>query len=59
MCGRYRRTTAEEELGKRYNIPIPRQTLIEWSFHPRRYTWMTIMPTGSVIIGPKNRSSLR
>jgi putative SOS response-associated peptidase YedK len=25
MCGRYRRTTAEEELARRYHIPIPPQ----------------------------------
>src|ERR1700687_904865 len=25
MCGRYRRTTAEEELARRYHIPIPAQ----------------------------------
>jgi putative SOS response-associated peptidase YedK len=36
MCGRYRRTTAEEELAKRYNIPIPRQTdlPISWNVAP-------------------------
>ena len=26
MCGRYRRTTQEEELARLYHIPIPRQT---------------------------------
>jgi hypothetical protein len=25
MCGRYRRTTAQEELVRRYHIPIPPQ----------------------------------
>jgi hypothetical protein len=25
MCGRYRRTTQEEELARRYGIEIPRQ----------------------------------
>jgi len=36
MCGRYRRTTAEEELAKRYHIPIPRQTdlPISWNVAP-------------------------
>jgi putative SOS response-associated peptidase YedK len=36
MCGRYRRTTAEEELAKRYHIPIPRQTdlPISWNIAP-------------------------
>jgi putative SOS response-associated peptidase YedK len=26
MCGRYRRTTSEEELARLYHIPIPNQT---------------------------------
>ncbi len=26
MCGRYRRTTSEEELARLYHIPIPKQT---------------------------------
>jgi len=26
MCGRYRRTTSEEELARRYHIPIPKET---------------------------------
>jgi putative SOS response-associated peptidase YedK len=26
MCGRYRRTTQEEELARLYQIPIPKQT---------------------------------
>jgi len=26
MCGRYRRTTQEEELARLYHIPIPRPT---------------------------------
>jgi len=26
MCGRYRRTTSEEELARLYHIPIPSQT---------------------------------
>jgi putative SOS response-associated peptidase YedK len=36
MCGRYRRTTAEEELARRYNIPIPKQTdlPISWNIAP-------------------------
>jgi putative SOS response-associated peptidase YedK len=36
VCGRYRRTTSEEELAKRYHIPIPRQTdlPISWNITP-------------------------
>jgi putative SOS response-associated peptidase YedK len=36
MCGRYRRTTQEEELARRYNIPIPKQTdlPISWNIAP-------------------------
>jgi putative SOS response-associated peptidase YedK len=36
MCGRYRRTTSEEELANRYHIPIPRQTdlPISWNIAP-------------------------
>jgi putative SOS response-associated peptidase YedK len=36
MCGRYRRTSSEEELAKRYHIPIPRQTdlPISWNITP-------------------------
>ncbi len=36
MCGRYRRTTAEEELARRYHIPIPRQRdlPISWNIAP-------------------------
>jgi putative SOS response-associated peptidase YedK len=33
MCGRYRRTTAEEELARRYNIPIPKQTDLPISYN--------------------------
>jgi hypothetical protein len=33
MCGRYRRTTADEELALRYNVPIPleRDLPISWN----------------------------
>ena len=36
MCGRYRRTTAEEELARRYHIPIPpqRDLPISWNVAP-------------------------
>jgi putative SOS response-associated peptidase YedK len=36
MCGRYRRTTQEEELARRYNIPIPtqRDLPISWNIAP-------------------------
>ena len=36
MCGRYRRTTAEEELARRYRIPIPpqRDLPISWNIAP-------------------------
>jgi putative SOS response-associated peptidase YedK len=36
MCGRYRRTTSEEELARRYHIPIPpqRDLSIGWNIAP-------------------------
>src|ERR1700749_4401006 len=36
MCGRYRRTTSEEELARRYRIPIPpqRDLPISWNIAP-------------------------
>jgi putative SOS response-associated peptidase YedK len=36
MCGRYRRTTAEEELARRYHIAIPpqRDLPISWNIAP-------------------------
>jgi putative SOS response-associated peptidase YedK len=36
MCGRYRRTTGEEELARRYHIPIPpqRDLPISWNIAP-------------------------
>jgi SOS response associated peptidase (SRAP) len=36
MCGRYRRTTAQEELARRYRIPIPpqRDLPISWNIAP-------------------------
>src|ERR1700730_16099053 len=36
MCGRYRRTTPEEELARRYHIPIPpqRDLPISWNIAP-------------------------
>src|ERR1700674_2769173 len=36
MCGRYRRTTSEEELARRYHIPIPQQRdlPISWNIAP-------------------------
>src|ERR1700720_2610276 len=36
MCGRYRRTTSEEELARRYHIPIPPQPdlPISWNIAP-------------------------
>jgi len=36
MCGRYRRTTAQEELARRYHIPIPpqRDLPISWNAAP-------------------------
>jgi putative SOS response-associated peptidase YedK len=33
MCGRYRRTTQEEELARLYDIPIPKQTDLPISFN--------------------------
>ena len=36
MCGRYRRTPSEEELARRYHIPIPpqRDLPISWNIAP-------------------------
>jgi putative SOS response-associated peptidase YedK len=36
MCGPYRRTTSEEELARRYRIPIPpqRDLPISWNIAP-------------------------
>jgi putative SOS response-associated peptidase YedK len=36
MCGRYRRTTSEEELARLYHIPIPpqRDLPISWNIAP-------------------------
>ena len=33
MCGRYRRTTSEEELARLYHIPIPKQTDLPISYN--------------------------
>src|SRR5213080_2274590 len=33
MCGRYRRTTQEEELARLYHIPIPNQTDLPISYN--------------------------
>src|SRR5215475_11766890 len=33
MCGRYRRTTSEEELARLYHIPIPSQTDLPISYN--------------------------
>ena len=33
MCGRYRRTTREEELARLYHIPIPKQTDLSISYN--------------------------
>jgi putative SOS response-associated peptidase YedK len=33
MCGRYRRTSQEEELARMYNIPIPKQTDLPISYN--------------------------
>jgi hypothetical protein len=36
MCGRYRRTTSEDELARRYHIPVPpqRDLPISWNIAP-------------------------
>jgi putative SOS response-associated peptidase YedK len=36
MCGRYRRTTAEDELARRYGIEIPRERDLptSWNIAP-------------------------
>jgi putative SOS response-associated peptidase YedK len=33
MCGRYRRTTQEEELARLYHIPIPKKTDLPISYN--------------------------
>jgi hypothetical protein len=33
MCGRYRRTTLEEELARRYHIPIPKELDLPISYN--------------------------
>ena len=33
MCGRYRRTTQEEELARLYHIPIPKETDLPISYN--------------------------
>jgi putative SOS response-associated peptidase YedK len=33
MCGRYRRTTSEEEFARLYRIPIPKQTDLPISYN--------------------------
>jgi putative SOS response-associated peptidase YedK len=33
MCGRYRRTTREEELARIYSIPIPKQPQLPVSYN--------------------------
>src|ERR1700756_2443814 len=33
MCGRYRRTTQEEELARLYHVPIPKQTDLPVSYN--------------------------
>ena len=33
MCGRYRRTTQEEELARIYHVPIPKQTDLPTSYN--------------------------
>jgi hypothetical protein len=35
MCGRYRRTTSEEELARQYHIPIPPQLDLPISYNTR------------------------
>jgi putative SOS response-associated peptidase YedK len=39
MCGQYRRTTSEEELARRYHIPIPpqRDLPISWNIAPTQH----------------------
>jgi putative SOS response-associated peptidase YedK len=41
MCGRYRRTTKEEELARLYHIPIPpqRDLPISWNIAPSQDVW--------------------
>jgi putative SOS response-associated peptidase YedK len=53
MCGRYRRTTSEEELARIYHIPIPKQTDLPISYN--------IAPSQKVLTirsNPKNSGTL-
>jgi hypothetical protein len=38
MCGRYRRTTREEELARIYNIPIPAELDLPISYNNRYFS---------------------
>jgi putative SOS response-associated peptidase YedK len=46
MCGRYRRTTAEEEIARQYHIPIPPQLDLPISYN--------IAPTQNVLAIRRN-----
>jgi putative SOS response-associated peptidase YedK len=46
MCGRYRRTTAEEEIAQRFNIPIPPQLDLPISYN--------IAPTQNILAVRRN-----
>ena len=53
MCGRYRRTTQEEELARLYHIPIPKQTDLPISYN--------IAPSQKVLairLNPQTRGTL-
>jgi predicted NACHT family NTPase len=40
MCGRYRRTTAEEEIARQYHIPIPPQLDLPISYNIAPLYWL-------------------
>ena len=46
MCGRYRRTTAEEEIARQFNIPIPPQLDLPISYN--------IVPTHNILAIRRN-----
>jgi putative SOS response-associated peptidase YedK len=46
MCGRYRRTTSEEEIARQYHIPIPPQLGLPIGY--------SIAPTQNVLPIPHN-----
>src|SRR4030088_1442340 len=63
MCGRYRRTTQEEELARLYHIPIPKQTDLPISYNialaKRFLPFASILRLGHARSTPSNGDSLQ